>query len=528
MRPLGGGIPEKYKTESCRELQRGSDEHVIVFGNRQQATGNRQQATGNRQQATGSDAKHRMTQWLAKLLIVLSIAVSCEALAAVESVPPEQKWAVSSGVGALLNISFYQPSKPEACLFFFNNFVINSPYPPHSYIGDDGTNCNWTNKFGGQISNYLLATACPVPKVNPDVPYTYLPATNTCERELIYKLKLTPDSATIEPGQSYEFTATVTTLDDKQPSISVSVSVKVEAGASNGGAPPQGEVSPAIGSNTFPIKFTSTQGSGIHTITATCGLCENGPQTVKVIVKAGCPEHASGSPCACDEGYKFNKDKTQCVCPIDPLPDLPADDLCAQSLNKGLGVDVDDKCPKLDDRMLGANGQLQCFANKITAANAMARPQIPYSGPTAKYRNAAYQAHLLNIWKKMIELIKLEDPAEITACAPLRNKVAAEKGCDTDDGCPAACTAGSHCIRNKPATYSNHTQGTAFDVPQNTINGLINELTPLPPAPMSPLKKLQAQRFWIASWLAKPTACNLEWGGNFNDPKPDFVHFQLP
>jgi hypothetical protein len=40
--------------------------------------------------------------------------------------------------------------------------------------------------------------------------------------------------------------------------------------------------------------------------------------------------------------------------------------------------------------------------------------------------------------------------------------------------------------------------------------------------------KLPAARIWIAGWLAKPTACNLYWGGNFTKPKPDYVHFQLP
>jgi hypothetical protein len=212
-------------------------------------------------------------------------------------------------------------------------------------------------------------------------------------------------------------------------------------------------------------------------------------------------------------------------CTVDPISDLPKDDLCAQSLNKGLGKDVDGKCPELDARMTGADGQLQCFANKIAATSAW--PSIPYSEPTAKYRNAAYQAHLLDIWNKMIELNNLSDPAKVSACQSLRDKVIAEKGCNTDDGCSGECVAGSHCIRSTPATFSNHTKGTAFDVPKDTINGLLGALTPLPPEPMLPQKKLQRQREWVASWLAKPSACNLIWGGSFNDP-PDFVHFQLP
>ncbi|MDD5056772.1 MAG: hypothetical protein PHQ60_02790 [Sideroxydans sp.] len=458
-----------------------------------------------------------MTQWLAKLLIVLSIAVSCEALAAVESVPPEQKWAVSSGVGALLNISFYQPSKPEACLFFFNNFVINSPYPPHSYIGDDGTNCNWTNKFGGQISNYLLATACPVPKVNPDVPYTYLPATNTCERELIYKLKLTPDSATIEPGQSYEFTATVTTLDDKQPSISVSVSVKVEAGASNGGAPPQGEVSPAIGSNTFPIKFTSTQGSGIHTITATCGLCENGPQTVKVIVKAGCPEHASGSPCACDEGYKFNKENTQCVCFIDPLPDI-GKDKCTQALESGSSATIQRDCPPLNKKLTDPpNGQIQCLADKIHALG------IAYNGPTATIRTEAYQKHFVEVWAKWVEIrdAALSD-AQKLACADVIANVKREK-------------EEIHGLDSPPSTKGNnapHVLGNAIDISRSVAAALKVRATTTTRAPIfrgciacTFVTITNGVQDYVNSAVVNPPACKLKWGGTFIPV--DDVHFQL-
>ncbi|MDD5058100.1 MAG: hypothetical protein PHQ60_09520 [Sideroxydans sp.] len=271
-------------------------------GNRQQATGNRQQATGNRQQATGNRQqawlqKHRLTRWLAKLFVALSLVVSGEALAEVETVPPVQKWAVANGVNSLWNFNFYQLSKSEACLFFYNTWVVNAGYPPHTYIGDNGTYCRWTNFFdhlgiAAQQGIYWSKYDCPDPNVNPDVPYTYRPATNTCERELKYKLTLTPDSATIEPGQSYEFTATVTTLDDKQPGISVPVSVKAEVEANSGGHDhgekvakrDKGKVSPANGSNSFQINFTSTQVSGIHTITATCDQCVNKTAVAKVNV----------------------------------------------------------------------------------------------------------------------------------------------------------------------------------------------------------------------------------------------------
>jgi len=79
-------------------------------------------------------------------------------------------------------------------------------------------------------------------------------------------------------------------------------------------------------------------------------------------------------------------------CPIDPLPPIPTDDSCAQSLHAGSGVDVRAACPQISDTL---KSQLQCFANKIIATNVTAKPSISYSGPTATIRNVNYQTHLL-------------------------------------------------------------------------------------------------------------------------------------
>ncbi|MGV8935246.1 MAG: hypothetical protein ACOH1I_11505 [Gallionellaceae bacterium] len=239
----------------------------------------------------------------------------------------------------------------------------------------------------------------------------------------------------------------------------------------------------------------------------------------------------SGTACPSEyPPYSFNPATGMCertvqaVCPeVEALTPLPKDDACALSLDKGRGKDVDGKCPPLSPAL---PGQIQCFANKIAATNATAMPKIAYSEPTALFRNAAYQAHLREIWDKMKKLNKDENRNN-TACQARRNEIIAEKGCSASEGCDKKqCTVGSHCIVYQPATSSNHTKGTAFDVPKDTIKGLLQALTPLPPAPMTPLKQLQAQRFWIATWLANPTTCNLYWGGNFQEP--DRVHFQLP
>lgn len=247
-------------------------------------------------------------------------------------------------------------------------------------------------------------------------------------------------------------------------------------------------------------------------------------------VSPACPVNSTGTvTCTCTDPYVPDSTGTSCVpastCLVPELTPLPAGDECAKSLDKGRGKDVDSKCPPLNPAL---PGQIQCFADKIAATNVTARPTIPYAGPTATIRNTAYQAHLQDVWDKMIEL---NQPVNLNneACQPLRDKVIAEKGCSSSGNCDESqCTAGSHCLAHQPATYSNHSTGTAFDVSKGTIKGLLSELTPRPPAPMTPQQTIQAQRTWIADWLAKPTACNLYWGGNFTNPGPDYVHFQLP
>ena len=229
---------------------------------------------------------------------------------------------------------------------------------------------------------------------------------------------------------------------------------------------------------------TAPSVGGTHTVTAICdgGKCSN-QATGTIVVTA---------------------------CPVPPLKPLPANDACTASLEKGLGKDVDGACPKLSDNM---KAQMQCFADKITATNVTASPQIPYAGPTATYRTTAYQAHLQEIWDKMIDLDNLEEPAEIEACKIRRTEIVAAKGCN-----------GGHCLEFRPADDSKHSIGQAFDISKSTIQGLLQELTPLPSPIMSKQQKKQEQMFLIASWLAQPTACNLTWGGSFNDR----VHFQLP
>jgi len=148
----------------------------------------------------------------------------------------------------------------------------------------------------------------------------------------------------------------------------------------------------------------------------------------------------------------------------------------------------------------------QCLIGKASVANVTV---VTTSGT----RTIAYQKHLIEIWDKMKEHNKYKDiPAIWEACKTRREKVIAEKGCSSNTGCVGACTAGSHCIRYPPAINSKHPDGRAFDVSGDTINDLRTNLAARQP-PQS-----------ISELLTSPPACNLTWGGGFNDP--DDIHFQ--
>jgi hypothetical protein len=399
-----------------------------------------------------------------------------------------------------------------ACMLQFNtatcigcSSTTYTFYPPggfsycYTYKGNQYCGEEYFSFTAGCPANSTGTTTCTC-----DAGYVPDPTVTSCIPEP-YTIALTGLGVTVMPTKTlttaYALVTTSTGLPKSGAQVSLALTVVPEL-ASQLPVTYTGTLSTYAGSTgsdgRLTFEFRAPTAGGTHTITASCTNCTN--QTTGTIKVPGCL--------------------------VEPLKDLPANDLCAQSLDAGLGKDVNGKCPKLDDRL---PAQIQCFADKITATNATASPSIPYSGPTATIRNPAYQAHLQDVWDTMIKLNQ-SDNINNEACRPLRDKVIAEKGCDSNDKCLTGtprCMAGSHCIDYRPPDYSNHSAGTAFDVPNDTINGLYHELTPLPPAPMTPLQKLQAHRIWIANWLATPTACNLYWGGNFTNPGPDFIHFQL-
>ena len=232
-----------------------------------------------------------------------------------------------------------------------------------------------------------------------------------------------------------------------------------------------------------------------------------------------CPDNSKGNldinptSCDCNKDYVPNSTKTSCVpaCPIGPLPDLPKDDLCAQSLDKGNGVDVNKACPDLTPEM---QKQANCLADKI---GKLALP-VPYTGPSATIRNTAYQNHLLATWKKIKDIKKLTD-AQKQACATLiadveRHHVIYEPSNKGDD--------------------APHVKGNAIDIPDDVAFNAMVRVATTPAVPMFPgclscTIATQADDLgdYVNNATKNPPPCNLKWGGK-SRTRFDPIHFQLP
>lgn len=232
---------------------------------------------------------------------------------------------------------------------------------------------------------------------------------------------------------------------------------------------------------------------------------------------AACPDHASGTPCACDAGYKFDAAGTSCIssCPVDPLPKPPFDGdtnpACTASLEEGAGKDVDHKCPDLTpDMVKGAS----CLADKIHAL------AIPYTEPSGTVRTEAYQKHFQDIWKKWIEIQGLKTSAEKQACAATIADVTNEKA--------------RHGIKYEPSDDGDdapHVLRRAIDIPADVADAMIAKV-PMTTVSMLPgcfsctITLTGDVENYVNSATVNPPACDLRWGGQFTPV--DRVHFQLP
>lgn len=154
---------------------------------------------------------------------------------------------------------------------------------------------------------------------------------------------------------------------------------------------------------------------------------------------AVCPAHASGTPCACDAGYKFDAAGTSCVstCPVSDLPDVTDPEILPFENNPDLSDTA-----RLTPRM-------QTTLSCLQTAAAAGSPSVG-----SAYRPPAYNQHLIDVWKKWKELTKGKDSAD-PACADRKAKIQ------------------GHFQRHKllesqpPVPGSLHTLGEAVDV---TIN----------------------------------------------------------
>lgn len=212
------------------------------------------------------------------------------------------------------------------------------------------------------------------------------------------------------------------------------------------------------------------------------------------------------------------------VCPVSPLPSLPANDVCAQTLENSASTEAQKEaaCGTLTPAMQTA---VNCFAGKLAQTNDLTGRPIPLVR-TSNRRNAAYQTHFNEIWEKMFEFEEINDPATQTACAALRAAVAGEKGCNHVNGCtPSECAQQAalgnraHCLVNLPPlpgpNGDSHTNGTAIDTDRRqTVDPLVAALAARrPPQTIQP-------------FLDAPPACGLRWLGP--PPNNDPPHFQVP
>lgn len=235
-------------------------------------------------------------------------------------------------------------------------------------------------------------------------------------------------------------------------------------------------------------------------------------------------------PLVCTPPLVLDVTNTQCVSePVDTCPQvkaltaLPADDACAQALEnlKTTQAQKDAACGTLSTAMKAGKS---CLEKKLSNTNDLDTGEPIPLKVTADIRDIAYQAHLLDVWMKMQELVKLtkNDPVMKTACAARRAEIAAEKGCDNAGPCETcydeSATQRSHCLKHIPASPNpndaKHTQGNAIDVSED------NTITPLQDVLDARKPPQDIQQFLDAA-----PDCKLKWGGNFTDS--DLVHFQV-
>jgi hypothetical protein len=256
--------------------------------------------------------KLRMTRWLGRLFVVLFLVASWGAEAAIEYVPrlnpPSIVWC-SDGY----NIATCKyPIDLEAAQSYLQAVAAalsNCPFFGYCFtlIGCDGNgNCTYSSPPYGLISSWRLdslPTYCPVPAVNPTIPYHFIYENGmyVCKRtvpdNITYALTLTGMGGEIEPsgtsgGGNSTRTGYVTVLDaQSQPKVGAVVRITVNVDTSSGGHDhgesyarrDRGSISGCAATDvadaydcttssngSAQFTFNAPQASGTHSFTATC------------------------------------------------------------------------------------------------------------------------------------------------------------------------------------------------------------------------------------------------------------------
>lgn len=179
-------------------------------------------------------------------------------------------------------------------------------------------------------------------------------------------------------------------------------------------------------------------------------------------------------------------------CPVPDLKDKPTD-ACSVALEAGRGLPIPATACPTPSVMTDPKGEA-CLRDKLAVLG------IPYSGPTATIRTAAYQAHLRDVWDRNEDHKNITDPAERQACAAKRAIVENERNT-------------IHGLVYRPADESEHLTGKSFDISKTTADTLKATMQ-------------QAGRS-VFGLLRSPPPCTLTWGGDYLISTPDPVHFEL-
>lgn len=260
--------------------------------------------------------KLRIRQWVVNLLIVFSFTISCNVRATtMEFVPPITSWCdvlFSNWFYSLgVNICGYPTdlAAAQAGARVFNT-IYHSNVAILSCDGKGGCLFTTTGQNSYSWTVGLSYDGCPVPTVNPGVPYWLNPTSLMCQRPAQNNFIITlSGSSTVEPSNgstinTLPFIATVIDQNTGQPTanpvpVHISLTVAPTSGGHDHGdnARPRGGIaavktcpsdatcwSNSTINGAVVFNFNPTDASGTHTIIATCDGCSN-TATANVDVK---------------------------------------------------------------------------------------------------------------------------------------------------------------------------------------------------------------------------------------------------